>query len=139
MIYYDILYIDTGNTWITKNRVLCFTSKKQPSTEGRKEKKKMKKEIFTKEEIKEMDQMQERAKAKRLQEEKEKEEKITAKKKVIKKIRLKNNIIKMMLSLTFNAVYIGGIIRASELKNGLLLLFMICALLFNNLSLTIND
>ena len=99
----------------------------------------MKKEIFTKEEIKEMEQMQERAKVKRLQEEKEKEEKITAKKKVIKKIRLKNNIIKMILSLTFNAVYIGGIIRASELKNGLLLLFMICALLFNNLSLTIND
>ena len=99
----------------------------------------MKKEIFTQEEWKEMEQMQERAKAKRLQEEREKEEKITAKKKVVKKIKLKNNIIKMILSLTFNAVYIGGIIRASELKNGLLLLFMICALLFNNLSLTIND
>ena len=99
----------------------------------------MKKQIFTKEEWEEIEQMQEKAKAKRLQEEKEKEEMITAKKKVIKKIRLKNNIIKMMLSLTFNAVYIAGIIRASELENGLLLLFMICAVLFYNLSVTIND
>ena len=99
----------------------------------------MKKEIFTQEEWKEMEQMQERAKAKRLQEEREKEEMITSKKKVIKKIRLKNNIIKMMLSLTFNAVYIAGIIRAVELENGLLLLFMICTLLFYNLAQTIND
>lgn len=99
----------------------------------------MKKEIFTLEEWEEMEQMQERAKTKRLQEEREKEEMITSKKKVIKKIRLKNNIIKMMLSLTFNAVYIGGIIRASELKNGLLLLFMICTLLLNNALSTIND
>ena len=99
----------------------------------------MEKEIFTKEEWEEMEQMQERAKAKRLQEEREKEEIITSKKKVVKKIRLKNNIIKMMLSLTFNAVYIAGIIRASELENGLILLFMICVLLFNNLLLTIND
>ena len=99
----------------------------------------MEKEIFTQEEWKEIEQMQERAKAKRLQEEREKEEMITSKKKVIKKIRLKNNIIKMMLSLTFNAIYIGGIIRASELKNGLLLLFMICTLLLNNALSTIND
>lgn len=99
----------------------------------------MKKEIFTKEEIKEMNQMQERAKAKRLQEEKEKEERIMTKKKVTKKIRLKNNIIKMMLSLTFNAVCIGGIMRALNLENGLMLIFMICTLFFNNLLLSIND
>lgn len=99
----------------------------------------MKKEIFTKEEIKEMEQMQERAKAKRLQEEREREERIMTKKKVIKKIRLKNNIIKMILSLAFNALCVGGIMRALDLENGLMLLFMICALLFNNLLLSIND
>lgn len=99
----------------------------------------MKKEIFTKEELKEMEQMQERAKAKGLQEEREKEERIMTKKKVIKKIRLKNNIIKMMLSLTFNAFCVGGIMRALDLENGLLLLFMICTLFFNNLLLSIND
>lgn len=99
----------------------------------------MKKEIFTKEEIKEMEQMQERAKAKRLQEEREKEERIMAKKKVIKKIRLKNNIIKMILSLTFNTLCVGGIMRALDLENGLLLLFIIFVLLFCNLLLSIND
>lgn len=99
----------------------------------------MKKEIFTKEEWKEIEQMQERAKNKRLQEEREKEEMITSKKKVVKKIRLKNNIIKMMLSLTFNALCVGGIMRALDLENGLLLLFMICTLFFNNLLLSIND
>ena len=99
----------------------------------------MKKEIFTREEWEEMEQMQERAKAKRLQEEREKEEMITSKKKVIKKIRLKNNIIKIITSLTFNAFCIGGIIRSLDLENGLLLLFMICTLFFNNLLLIVKD
>lgn len=99
----------------------------------------MRKEIFTKEEMREIEQMQERAKAKRLHEERERGERIMTKKKVTKKIRLKNNIMKMMLSLASNALCVGGIIRALDLENGLMLIFMICVLLFNNLLLSIND
>ena len=55
ILYYDILYIDTGNTWIPKNQVLCFTSKKQPRkrTEGKKKMEKLK-ELVKKENNKQL-------------------------------------------------------------------------------------
>lgn len=95
----------------------------------------MKKEIFTKEEIKELEQMQERAKAKRLHEENARAEKEARNKNATKREKRKMIITKIMMSLVTNIIGLGCIIRALSLENGLMLLFTICMIMFNNLML----
>ena len=93
------------------------------------------KEIFTKEELKEMEQMQERAKAKKLHDENARAEREARNKKATKREKRKMIIAKIIISLSTNIIGLGCIIRALSLENGLMLLFTICMILFNNLML----
>lgn len=99
----------------------------------------MKKEIFTQEEWKEMEQMQERAKAKRLQEERERKEKERNNKKIIKKMVIKQSIKKGFMSLAGNMLGVYGIMKACYTDNMIMLLGVVWFILFINMMLTIND
>ena len=93
------------------------------------------KEIFTKEELKEMEQMQERAKAKKLHDENARAEREARNKKATKREKRKMIITKIIISLSTNIIGLECIIRALSLENGLMLLFAICMIMFNNLML----
>lgn len=94
----------------------------------------MKKEIFTKEEIKEMEQMQERAKAKRLLQADDRQ----ARKQLVKKMVIKQSIKKGIISLASNMVGIYGIMKACYTNDMIMLLGVIWFILFINMILTIN-
>lgn len=94
----------------------------------------MKKEIFTKEEIKEMEQMQERAKAKRLLQADERQ----ARKQLVKKMVIRQSIKKGVISLASNTVGIYGIMKACYTNNMIMLLGVIWFILFINMILTLD-
>lgn len=94
----------------------------------------MKKEIFTKEELKEMEQMQERAKAKRLLQADERQ----ARKQLVKKMVIRQSIKKGFISLASNTVGIYGIMKACYTNNMIMLLGVIWFILFINMILTID-
>lgn len=92
------------------------------------------KEIFTKEELKEMEQMQERAKAKRLLQADERQ----ARKQLAKKMVIRQSIKKGFMSLIGNAVGIYGIMKACYTNDMIMLLGFIWLILFINVILTID-
>ena len=92
----------------------------------------MGKEIFTKEEIKEMEMMQERAK--RLLQADERQ----TRKKLVKKMVIKQSIKKGFMSLVGNVVGIYGMMRACYTNNMIMLLGVIWFILFINIILTID-
>ena len=94
----------------------------------------MKKEIFTKEEIKEMEQMQERAKAKRLLQADERQ----ARKQLVKKMVIRQSIKKGFISLASNTLGIYGIMKACYTNNIIMLLGLIWFILFINMILTLD-
>lgn len=94
----------------------------------------MKKEIFTKEELKEMEQMQERAKAKRLLQADERQ----ARKQLVKKMVIRQSIKKGFICLASNTVGIYGIMKACYTNNMIMLLGVIWFILFINMILTID-
>ena len=94
----------------------------------------MRKEIFTKEEMKEMEQMQERAKAKKLL---QADERLTRKQQA-KKMVIKQSIKKGFMSLIGNAVGIYGIMKACYTNNMIMLLGFIWLVLFINIILIID-
>lgn len=94
----------------------------------------MKKEIFTKEEIKEMEQMQERAKAKRLIQ----ADDLQARKQLAKKMVIRQLIKKGFMSLIVNAVGIYGTMKACYTNDMIMLLGFIWFILFINVILTID-
>ena len=94
----------------------------------------MKKEIFTKEEIKEMEQMQEQAKAKRLLQADERQ----ARKQLVKKVVIRKSIKKGFICLASNTVGIYGIMKACYTNNMIMLLGVIWFILFINMILTID-
>lgn len=94
----------------------------------------MEKEIFTNEEWKEMEMMQERAKAKRLLQAEERQ----ARKQLVKKMVIKQSIKKGFMSLVSNVVGIYGMMRACYTNNMIMLLGVIWFILFINIILTID-
>lgn len=94
----------------------------------------MKKEIFTKEEWEEIEQMQERAKAKRLLEADERQ----AKKQRVKKMVIRQSIKKGFMSLASNTLGIYGIMKACYTNDMIMLLGVIWFVLFINMILTLD-
>lgn len=94
----------------------------------------MKKEIFTKEELKEMEMMQERAKAKRLLQ----ADDLRARKQLVKKMVIRQSIKKGFMSLVSNMVGIYGIMKACYSNNMIMLLGVIWFILFINMILILN-
>lgn len=94
----------------------------------------MKKEIFTKEELKEMEQMQERAKAKRLLQADDRQ----ARKQLVKKMVIRKSIKKGIISLIGNAVGIYGIMKACYTNNMTMLLGVVLLILFINMMIALD-
>lgn len=94
----------------------------------------MEKEIFTREEWEEIEQMQERAKAKRLLQAEERQ----ARKQLVKKMVIKQSIKKGFMSLIGNAVGIYGIMKACYTNDMIMLFGVVWFILFINIILTID-